>query len=143
MTFLSVAAHTEIMQCICLTLCLATASLLTHPVAVAQDAKPVSSNQAFATPKNNREWNRLCTRAKTAEEFRALSKWCDGQAGVCRRSQAAAEEQLRRPYPSNYARSHNLSNTIERCRKQVKQWSDLSWQYSSKAESLEAATIVK
>ena len=128
------------MRDVCLTLCLG-AGLLVQPAARSQDAQPDPAKPAFAVPKNNRQWHRLLAHARTAQEFRALSRWCDSQADVCRRKEADAEEELHRAYPVNYARTHNLTDAADGYKKQATHWSELSREYAGKAVALEAAPV--
>jgi hypothetical protein len=122
-----------------------TAALLFSQQVVvrAEDPQPGIATQQKMVIKTSQEWERLRASATSAEEFRALAKWADAQAGLFRKKAEEPEDQLRRPYPTNFAGNKILTNTVERYKKKAKYWSDLSGSYKAKAESLAVAGNAK
>jgi hypothetical protein len=105
-----------------------------------------------AVPNNSREWKQLRVKARSQEDFQALSTWCESQAEACRKKQANYETELREyyekyccfnPIKSRPRRDEILNNEIRTCKKEVKRWSDLAILYAGKAKALEAASIGK
>jgi hypothetical protein len=137
----------------CVTTAFTAAALLLSSSAMAlRDEVPATSKPESAVPRSDRDWRRLQTRARTPEEFRALSKWCDSKAGAALKKQSEAETDLREFYANQCCsnpvkqrprRDELLKNNIESYKRDAKRWSDLAERYSSKARALEAAPAQK
>jgi cell division protein FtsL len=118
-----------------------TAALLFSQQAVVRAAEPQSrtATQQERVIKTNQEWQRLRTSATSAGDFSALAKWADVQARLSQKKATDSEEQLRRPYPSNFARNQILTNTVRHYKKKTEYWSNLSSFYTTKAQSVTIA----
>jgi hypothetical protein len=108
-----------------------------------------AQQQSPRTPKTNREWTALRARARTAEDFRSLSKWSQGQAESCRRKQSDCEFELRESYahppshplPRNPPREQSLRNLIAFYRGQAHRWDGLAQAQSERAAALAKTTV--
>jgi hypothetical protein len=102
-----------------------------------------------ALPITNHEWNALRARARTAADFRSLSKWSQGQAESCRRKQSDCEAELRdlnehppsHPFPRNPPREESLRNLIVFYRDQARRWDGLARAESERAAALAKTTV--
>lgn len=137
----------------CITIAFTGAALLLSSYAMAlQEPVAATSRLESTVPRSDQDWKRLQARARTPEEFHALSKWCDSKAEVSRRNQSDAEAQLReyyakeccsKPVKQRPRRDELIKNNIESYKRDVKRWSDLAERYSSRAKELEAAAAEK
>ena len=141
------------MKRVCLFACAIAAFFFLQSAGLAgQDTTVANSQDVTDVPKTSREWKQLRAKAKTQTEYQALSKWCDSQAGECRRHQASLELELRdyyahdccsNPVKQRPRRDEILKSQIEGCRRSGKRWSDLAALYSVKAQTLETPSVEK
>jgi hypothetical protein len=120
-------------------------------VSIGGCAWPQSGNPqpAAATPvkiQNSREYKRLCKRAKSADDFKALSAWCSDQSTACRRKIAELEAELNdynsRPSPvgPKYPpRDQTVRDLISHYRILAGKWQESAEDYTSRLARLEAA----
>ena len=130
----------------------AVAALLVQSIALAfQSTETATPKRETIVVKTAREFRSLRGRARTPEEFGALSQWCDLQAGACRRKQAGYEQELREyyahppavPRPKYPARSQTLSLLIAHCKEQAEHWSELAELYSGRTKPSDTAAAEK
>ncbi len=98
-------------------------------------------------PLNSGQFKCLRSQARTAEDFKALSKWCRQRAETYRKKKEDCEAELReyysRPSPLALAkyppRDKSLKALIAHYRELSARWSELENLYSKKAQDLAAA----
>ena len=80
---------------------------------------------------NAREFNGLCRRAKTADDYKALCEWCDGRSSFCTRRLRELEAELKDYYsatqrvgPKYPLRDQTLKELIYDYRVQGQKWTE-------------------
>src|SRR5215471_50 len=104
---------------------------------------PASATRARI--QNSREYRSLCKRAKTADDFKALSAWCSDQSSICRRKIAQLEAELNdyhsnpsRPGSKYPPRDETLRNLIAHYRIVAGTWQRSAEDYKARLAKLEA-----
>jgi hypothetical protein len=80
---------------------------------------------------SDREYKRLCQRAKAADDYRALGDWCDGRSSFCARRVKELEADLNAYYtgmnrvgPKYPPRDQTLKELIYHYRVQRQKWTE-------------------
>ena len=113
----------------------------------AQPAVPQPEAASRNRIHNTRGYKALCKRAKTADDFKALSAWCADQSAVCRRKVAQLEAELKeynasspRPGPKYPPRDQTLRDLIAHYRLLSAKWQESAENYMGRLAKLESAS---
>jgi len=97
--------------------------------------------------RNSREYKGLCKRAKSADDFKALSAWCSGRSTMCKRKVAELEAELSDYYskpsvagPKYPPRDQTLRGLIAHYRSLAGQWQASADRYTARLASLDATS---
>jgi hypothetical protein len=125
-------------------------ALLLVLVAKCAQAQSETALPAAATRgriQNTREYRALRKRAKTADDFKALSAWCSDQSAVCRRKIAQLEAELNdyqpgspRPGQKYPPRDQTLRNLIAHYRIVAANWQKTAENYMAGSAKLGATS---
>ena len=111
----------------------------------AQDSSQNAAMQAVNIH-TGREYNGLCKRARTAEEFQALSNWCGDRSSFCSRRAREFEAELNEYYAHSSRiglkyppRDQELKQLIYKYQSQAAHWSHLGDGYKKHVAELRGA----
>ena len=111
--------------------------------AQSQTSQPAATTRARV--QNAREYRALRKRAKTADDFKALSAWCSDQSAICRRKIAQLEVELNdyhsnslRPDSKYPPRDETLQTLIAHYRIVAGNWQKNAENYMARSAKLEA-----
>ena len=106
-------------------------------------AKPV------AKVRSAREFNGLCRRARTADDYKGLCEWCDGRSSFCARRVKELEAELKDYYSGTQRvglkyppRDQTLKELIDHYRVQGQKWAERGDSYRKQVAKLTAAETV-